>query len=54
MTKKAIKWMNTFDLARSKEMEKIILNWKEVIILYRILNAFDKENRLSQRHGKVV
>lgn len=24
--KKAIKWMNTFDLARSKEMEKIILN----------------------------
>lgn len=38
--------MNIVDLVRFKEKEMIILNLKEVIILYQNFNVFDKENRL--------
>ena len=43
--------MNTFDLARSKETERIILNLERGNHLIKNSNVFDKENRLrdSQR-----
>lgn len=55
-TEEAIKWLNTFDLVRSKETERIILTLERGNHLIKNSNAFDKENRQrqSERYGKVV